>query len=133
MGKKTDKTVFITDDDSDDREFLLEALKKIGYQGNTVLFDHGEQLLEHLSEHAAETPDLILLDLNMPIKDGYETLKELKSGPQVKSIPVMILTSSTRKEDEGICHRLGCDYFQRKPITLQEYKELAELIDRYSG
>ena len=85
-----------------------------------------------MQSYPKDLPNLILLDLNMPIKDGYETLKDLKQDKQLQTIPVMVLTSSTKPADENVCYQLGCEYFHRKPITLSEYSDLATLIARYS-
>lgn len=132
MEKKPNLQLFIIDDDADDREFLIDALIRNEYKFDFVEFSNGEHLFEYILANPEQIPDLILLDLNMPIKNGYETLKELKADKQLKDIPVMVITSSSRKEDEAYCYELGCNHFCRKPITLNEYEKLTSLIISYS-
>lgn len=132
MQKKPNLQLFIIDDDADDREFLKDALIGNGYEFDFVEFDNGAHLFEYLLLNSEKIPDLILLDLNMPVKNGYETLKELKMNELLKAIPVMVITSSSRSEDEIYCYQLGCDHFCRKPITLNEYEKLTRLIVSYS-
>ena len=125
-------TIFITDDDADDREFLTEALSDKGFEGILKLFANGQHLMDHLERHTLSIIDLIVLDLNMPVKDGYITLTELKHNEKYKHIPVMILTSSSREDDEQFCYNLGCNHFMRKPLSLTGYRKLAEDIITYA-
>jgi CheY-like chemotaxis protein len=128
---KTTGDLFIVDDDADDRGFVLEALADNGFDIRSEGFENGAALLEHLTEHPSKLPKLILLDLNMPIKDGFETLKELRSDPDLRSIPVVVLTSSSRDSDETDCKDLGCSQFIRKPMNYEEYVDLSKVISDY--
>jgi DNA-binding response OmpR family regulator len=123
--------LFITDDDLDDREFLTLALERYGFTGKIATFSNGAKLLDHLSANPGEFPGLIVLDLNMPHKNGFETLTELKSNDLLKHIPVVILTSSSREADEATCKNLGSDHFFRKPSNITDYKELSEFMVDY--
>jgi len=119
-----DILIVIADDDQDDQDFIKDALKRNSFSGAIQCVSDGEQLLKYLKEVPAR-PGLILLDLNMPLKDGYQTLQELKTDPLLKNIPTVILTSSSRHEDEQQCYNLGCDKFYRKPMSVTDYRNIA--------
>ena len=128
MAKKNIITLFITDDDVDDREFLTAALLQNGFREIIKEFKNGEELMNHLTANPASPADLIILDLNMPVKNGYQALKELKENDDFRNIPVIILTSSSKLEDEQYCYNLGCSNFFRKPLSFTGYIRLAEDI-----
>jgi CheY-like chemotaxis protein len=123
-------TLFITDDDDDDKMFMSEALAEKGFNGTLQTFSNGSELVSHLLKTDAAIPDLIVLDINMPVMDGYEALEILKKDHQLKKIPVIMLTSSSKHEDEKTCYNLGCDGFFRKPLSYLEFLGLAgNIID----
>jgi len=123
----TDKTQFIliAEDDKDDQVFIKHALEGKAFDGRIECVENGIMLLDFLRQ-TSEPPGLILLDLNMPLKDGYETLRELKTDPQLRKIPTIILTSSMSSDDEVRCTKLGCNQFIRKPFSVNEYIQLAD-------
>ena len=123
--------IVIADEDQDDQEFLCESLERKEYEGVWRCVDDGNQLLHLLRSPSDNPPHLILLDLNMPFKDGYQALEELKTDEQLKNIPVFVLTSSVNIADEQKCYKLGCDKFFRKPLTLVEYDQLASELVRF--
>jgi len=126
--------LLITDDDRDDREFLTEALTQTGFPGVIRVFENGEELMNHLTSSPRLNAELIVLDLNMPLKNGYETLKELKQHSILKDITVVILTSSSRLQDEKYCYDLGCKYFLKKPLNYSGYVDVAkEIISLTNG
>jgi CheY-like chemotaxis protein len=73
-------------------------------------------------------PSVILLDLNMPLKNGYQSLQDIKRTPALSGIPVIIVTSSANQKDEADCMKLGCNKFFNKPFSLQGYDELINKI-----
>jgi CheY-like chemotaxis protein len=121
-------TLFITDDDADDREFLTHALSEKGFDGALQVFANGEELLKSIYQDGMSRQGLILLDLNMPVKNGYETLKELRQRKESEAIPVIVITSSSKTEDERYCYELGCNNFLLKPLSVAGYERLAEEI-----
>jgi CheY-like chemotaxis protein len=126
--KKKD-TIFLVEDDEEDVEFFKEALSHSTFDGELVAVKSGEALMNAV--HSAEKnnlPDVILLDLNMPLKDGFQALAELRSNSRFTDIPVMILTASSRKDDELRCYSLGCDRFFRKPFAFDEYRLIIDHI-----
>jgi CheY-like chemotaxis protein len=121
----------IADDDPDDHEFVKEAClsSSIKYEFDSV-YD-GAQLLERLvpkfSKPTAEKkPDFILLDLNMPVLDGFTVLKRLKSEKQIGEIPIFVLSTSNSQKDRDTAKELGVYGFYSKPVKL---RILTEIID----
>lgn len=126
-----DFLIIIADDDQDDQEFIREALQD-KFKGDITCVTNGGELLTYLKKNPTQA-DLILLDLNMPFKDGYQTLSELKADPDLQMIPTVVLTSSSRPEDRDRCYQLGCDKFYRKPMSIAEYETLArEVLSHFS-
>ena len=126
MSKKC--TVIITEDDKEDADFLQQAFINSSFTGNIQHLGDGVQLMNKLSElkNTGTLPELIVLDLNMPYKNGLEVLEEMNNDPEYKKIPVAVLTASLHHQDEENCGSLGCDLFIRKPIRFDEYNHIAE-------
>lgn len=120
--------VFLVDDDMDDLEIVQDVLEKNNYEGEIVLAANGQVLMNLLTQSPQKKPELILLDLNMPLKNGFQVLEEIRSHPELKSIPVFILTASSNKNDELRCFQLGCNLFWKKPNTIDEYNTLIRLM-----
>jgi len=126
----------MADDDEDDQLLLREAFRKVGPSGDLRVVNDGEELLtclRHTVEEggAACLPDLILLDLNMPRKDGRETLRELKADPALRSIPVVIFTTSAAADDITTSYDLGGNSYIRKPDSFAGLVEVVRMLDRY--
>ena len=123
--------IFLADDDEDDRAFLLTAFAKRRSLQHSI-FPDGDQLVNYfLKERIPLIPDAILLDINMPAKNGFETLQELKKLSAAKRVPVMFLTSSDNNADKEKCLNLGCDAFYTKPRSLAEYDPIvADILKR---
>lgn len=122
--------VYLVDDDRDDLEFVQEALVSNSYKGPVDTAQNGRELLERLAS-ANSIPDVIVLDLNMPLLDGFQALFHLKSNPKLSLIPVIILTASGSKEDEKRCLALGCNSYFTKPAKIEEYRPLVSTIKRF--
>jgi CheY-like chemotaxis protein len=125
--------ILITDDDSDDVELLTDSLQEENYRGELEAFKNGRELLQYLEQEARNISTLILLDLNMPVMNGYETLKMLKKDNRFSKIPVIVITSSAKTEDEKFCQELGCEDYIRKPFSLSGYKSLAQKVIGFLG
>ena len=126
--RKFDSMVYLVDDDTDDLELIQEALHRNHYTGPIATALNGLALMNALSKPKRILPRLILLDLNMPLKNGFEVLQEIKSDTDLKAIPVVVLTASRKAEDEKRCYALGCNLFQSKPDTIIEYNKLVVRI-----
>ena len=131
-------TILMADDDADDRALTKEALEE-GRLVNTIRFvEHGEELIEYLKRTGryappadAPRPGLILLDLNMPRKDGRVVLKEIKSDPDLRTIPVVVLTTSKADEDVYRSYDLGVNSYIVKPVTFEALVDILQTLEKY--
>lgn len=124
--------VYLVDDDSDDQEIVQEALIENSYKGPVIPIGNGKMLMDKLhSENLTGAPSVIVLDLNMPLLDGFQTLERIRKHPVYSSTPVIILTASSKKEDEEKSYRLGCNFFLTKPSRMSGYAALATLVKRF--
>jgi CheY-like chemotaxis protein len=125
-------TVLMAEDDPDDRFLLEQAFSELKSNGEVRFVEDGEQLMHYLlrqekyiDSELCPRPTLILLDLNMPKKDGRQALREIKSEPSLAEIPVVVWTTSDLKEDMAYCRKAGADSYITKPTS---YSELMEAI-----
>jgi len=132
------KVILLADDDPDDIEMTRRALTKndLGLEIFTV--GDGEELVDFLNHRGAHapparspTPSLILLDLNMPKMGGREALAKIKSDPKLRSIPVVVMTTSTAEQDILRAYELGSNAFISKPITLAELVDITKVLGQY--
>ena len=130
MSKK--QTILIVDDDSDDREILRDAfMAKHKDHREYVFIETGDHLLEYLADgDQEELPSLIMLDLNMPGKDGREALKEIKGSERFRSIPTIIFTTSGSQKDRDVSYSLGANCFITKPDTFNKLVEMVNCINQ---
>jgi CheY-like chemotaxis protein len=138
MKIKKQVPILIADDDLDDCQLIKEALSE-SRLANSIYFVHdGEELMDYLGHKGKyedhdkyPSPGLILLDLNMPKKDGREALKEIKGNPNWRGIPVVVLTTSEAEEDIYRTYNLGVNSFITKPIAFQSLVQLMKDLGRY--
>lgn len=130
--------ILIAEDDEEDRLLTKEALQESKLLNRTVFVENGEQLMDYLHnrppyENRAKcpTPGLILLDLNMPKKDGREALKEIRADEKLKSIPVVVLSTSKADEDILRTYNLGVNSFITKPVTFKSLVEIMHTLGKY--
>jgi len=131
-------TILMADDDSDDRRLTEEAFEEARLINDLRFVENGEQLLDYLRRQGpyappaeAPRPGLILLDLNMPRKDGRTVLKELKSDPNLRQIPVVILTTSRADEDVYKSYDLGVNSYIVKPVTFEALVDILQTLEKY--
>lgn len=130
-------TILMADDDEDDRDLAREALAESRVLNNLHAVNDGADLLQyvrHEGRYTAENaprPDLILLDLNMPKVDGREALEALKKDPKLRSIPVVILTTSRAEEDVVRSYDLGANSFISKPVTFAGLVDVMRELGQY--
>jgi CheY-like chemotaxis protein len=126
---KSNKTISIllADDDAVDRELFSEALKSTRVKYKLSEVSGGEEVLTHLNSNP-DKPDLIILDLNMPVKDGRETLKELKANKNFKCIPVVILSTSNSHFDVLFSYDNGASLFLSKPHSFHDLVEMLDML-----
>ena len=131
-------TILLADDDADDRVLTREALAESRLANDLRFVEDGEDLLDYLrrrgryaSAESSPRPGLILLDLNMPRKDGREALKEIKGDPSLRSIPIVVLTTSKAEEDIYRTYDLGVNSFITKPVTFDGLVGVMRGLGRY--
>jgi len=139
MPKKLKPVVFLmAEDDPDDRLLIREAFQESLISNSIYFVEDGVELLDYLrcqDKYAhpsdAPTPDLILLDLNMPRKDGREALAEIKSDPKLRYIPVVVLTTSKAEEDIMRSYDIGAASYITKPVTFDGLVEAIKGLGQY--
>jgi len=130
-------TILMADDDPDDRMLMKKALDQNQTQHNIQFVENGVDLMDYLQQRGryktekVTKPGLILLDLNMPKMDGREALKLIKSNPELRRIPVIVLTTSKAEEDIFQTYDLGVNSFICKPVRFQELVEVTKEIENY--
>jgi CheY-like chemotaxis protein len=130
--------ILLADDDPDDRDMTRRALEQNHLASELYAVSDGEELLDYLYHRAryaapglSPTPGLILLDLNMPKKDGREALAELKADPVLRRIPVVVMTTSKAEGDILKSYDLGSSSFISKPVTLSALTEVVRVMGQY--
>jgi two-component system, cell cycle response regulator DivK len=106
------KRILVVEDQEDNRQILRDLLGSAGY--DLIEAENGEEALAAVSKHR---PDLILMDIQLPIMDGYEATRRLKSDPEFKTIPIIVVTSYALSGDEGKAREAGCDAYVTKPYS----------------
>jgi CheY-like chemotaxis protein len=131
-------TILMADDDADDRQLTREALEDARLINDIRFVENGEELLDYLRRQgkyappiAAPRPGLILLDLNMPRKDGRAVLKEIKQDPDLRTIPVVVLTTSKSDEDIYRSYDLGVNSYIVKPVTFEALVDILQTLEKY--
>lgn len=131
-------SILVADDDPDDRMMIEEAFTENRVANKIVFVEDGEQLLAYLrregdyAELADEPyPGIILLDLNMPKKDGREALRDLKADADLCRIPIIVLTTSQAEEDIVRTYGLGVSSFITKPVSFEGLVEAVRVICQY--
>jgi two-component system, response regulator len=129
--------LLLADDDPDDRLLVKDALDECRWRGDLRCVENGEELLDYLRHRGAyqgadpPRPGLILLDLNMPRKDGRQALREIKADPVLRRIPVVILTTSRADTDIGNLYDLGASSFISKPVQFEDLVNVMRLLGQY--
>lgn len=130
--------ILMADDDADDRLLAKDALDECSMANDLHFVEDGEELLDYLFRRGkyedmsdAPRPGLILLDLNMPKKDGREALKEIKADPELRRIPVVVLTTSKAETDIARIYELGANSFITKPVTFDSLVNLMKVLGTY--
>ena len=138
MKTKDSIIILMADDDPEDRLLAEDALEEARLQNELHFVVDGEELMDYLCRrdkfaHLADTPlpGLILLDLNMPKKDGREALQEIKNNPRLKHIPVVVLTTSAAEVDVVRTYNLGVNSFITKPVTFDGLVEVMRSLSNY--
>lgn len=138
MSMSSPPTILIADDDEDDVLLAGRALAEAGVSAGLRSVRDGDELLDYLRRRGGFTlvasspePSLVLLDLNMPRRDGRDALREIKADPALRHIPVVIFTTSRAEEEVASAYALGANSFLRKPRSFQRLVEVMALLRGY--
>jgi CheY-like chemotaxis protein len=131
-------TILMADDDPDDQKLTRDAFLENRLANDFDCVEDGEELMDYLHRRGKyqelrndPLPGLILLDLNMPRKDGREALKEIKADPTLRRIPIVVLTTSKAEEDIVRSYDLGVNSYVTKPVTFKSLVELVKVLGLY--
>ena len=127
--------ILLVEDNPGDARLTLEALREAKVRNHIHVVEDGVEAMEYLRRQGryseAPRPDLILLDLNLPKKDGREVLAEVKADPVLKRIPVVVLTTSRAEEDVLRAYDLHANCYVTKPVDLEQFMRIVSLIDEF--
>jgi CheY-like chemotaxis protein len=116
--------ILLADDDTDDCIFFKEALGELIISTDLTTVHDGEELMALLKDEKNELPHILFLDLNMPRKNGFECLSEIKQNSKLKDLPVIIFSTSFEQEVVNLLYKTGAQYFIRKPSVFLQFKEI---------
>ena len=130
--------VVMAEDDSDDRLLVKDAMAECHWEADLRFVENGEELMDYLfrrgrfsQEAASPRPGLILLDLNMPRKDGREAMREIKADADLRRIPIVVLTTSKADTDIASLYDLGANSFISKPVQFDALVGLMKILGQY--
>lgn len=128
------KNIFLTDDDTDDCMLFSEVLGEIysSDQARLTISNDGVELMEVLEETVPPPPEIIFLDLNMPRKNGFECLDEIRNSPKLMGIPVVIFSTTSNRDIVEQTYRKGANYYICKPQSYLLLKKTIELVLSFS-
>jgi CheY-like chemotaxis protein len=127
--------ILLVEDNPDDVDLTVEAFKESSTQSRLHIVEDGAQALAFLRRQGSYTgvprPNLILLDLNLPRKSGYEVLQEIKTDPELRQIPVVVLTTSSADSDVLRSYELAANCYITKPVDLDTFLSVVRVVDRF--
>ncbi len=118
--------LLLADDDKDDRLFFKEALEELPLSTHLATVHDGEQLMQQLTKQTIEIPHVLFLDLNMPRKNGFECLSEIKLNKKLKQLPVIIFSTSLEQKVVDLLYKNGAQYYIRKPAEFSQLKNVIQ-------
>jgi chemotaxis family two-component system response regulator Rcp1 len=131
----SERSILLVEDNAGDVRLTREALLEAEVAAQLVAVADGEQALAFLRQEGdhfeSERPDLILLDLNLPKKNGLEVLEEIKRDPDLRKTPVIMLTTSSSARDVAACYDRGVNCYVVKPLDLDDFTGLVQAINRF--
>ncbi len=128
MSEKQQYSIFLADDDEDDCMLFEDALREICAETKLTTANDGEQLMKLLLENTSALPNSIFLDLNMPRKNGFECLEEIRSNPVLKDIPIVIFSTTAQQQSVDRAYEYGANFYIQKPGTFAQLKGIIKKI-----
>jgi len=120
--------VLLAENDKDDQEIFHEALTEANIPADLITVDNGQELMDNLKDPSEPNPDIIFLDINMPVKNGKECLAEIKSDETLKEIPTVMLSTSENVKDVEDSFNTGANLYVRKPFSFKSFILLLKKI-----
>ncbi|HKB41694.1 MAG TPA: response regulator [Gemmataceae bacterium] len=138
MTTRADQTILLVEDSPEDYEVTVRAFRKANLLNPVFRCQDGEEALDYLYRRgryvdptSAPRPGLVLLDLNLPGTDGRQVLAQIKSDAQLRTIPVIVLTTSADERDIESCYRSGANSYVQKPVSLDAFLRSVQLLKSY--
>ena len=138
MANRTEQTILLVEDSPEDFEVTVRAFRKANLANPVFRCQDGEEALDYLFQRGRYAdpdrfprPGLILLDLNLPGTDGRQVLAQIKSDAQLRTIPVIVLTTSADERDIESCYRSGANSYIQKPVSLEAFLRAVQLLKSY--
>jgi len=137
MNATREMTILIVDDDSGHARLIQKNLSRAGLHNSILRFENGQEILDYLFQRgpgqhrAPDKPYLILLDIRMPGVDGIEVLRQIKGDPDLRKIPVIMLTTTDDPREVERCHDIGCNSYVVKPVDYDKFAEAINSIGLY--
>ncbi|WP_018343937.1 response regulator [Cytophaga aurantiaca] len=122
------KNIYLADDDEDDRLFFQDALSAVCNDVNLTIAKNGIELMDILYLPPSPLPDVIFLDLNMPTKNGFECLEEIKKNETLKHLPVIIFSTTVQEEAVNKVYKEGANFYIRKPDNFNQLKKILKKV-----
>lgn len=120
--------ILLADDDTEDRELFAEALQESGIDYSLKTFENGKQLVDYLNSPQEETPNLLFLDLNMPLLSGLESLKIIRANTALDNMPVAIYSTSSSENDKNSTFESGANIYLSKPSDFSQLKKMLKQV-----
>ncbi len=135
MKQQKDINILLVEDNRGDVVLIKESFKEISLGFCLNVVEDGEEAISYIEKKGkyaeAETPDLIILDLKLPKKDGFDVLREIRENSEVRNIPVIILSSSDLERDIELAYKLKANFYITKGFGVENYIEIARYIEEY--
>ena len=120
------RNIYLAEDDEDDRILFLEVFNQFHSEIKVKVSEDGQQLLDQLHEALRDKPEIIFLDINMPLKNGFECLKEIRSSSCFDSVKIIMFSTSSSLLHIELCYKLGADLYAVKPGAVQDFEKVIE-------
>jgi CheY-like chemotaxis protein len=124
-------TIVVVDDSPGDVQLLLRTFRQVGVMNPIHVCEGGREALDFLLKNESDPPSVVLLDLRMPVVDGFQVLRTVKSHPTLRDIVVIVLTTSADRYDIQLAYELGANSFLTKPLDLAEFREMVSAFHKF--